>query len=58
MVYHYSQRLHSTVIKELYKITMHNKAIGTFLWFVSDLTGMDSDKILHKQLIGNWYKYR
>ena len=30
MVYHYSQHLPSTVIKEVYKITMPNKAIGMF----------------------------
>ena len=38
-------------------MTTRNNAIGTFFWFVFDLVGMAKNKTLHKQIIGNWYKY-
>ena len=58
MVYHYPQQIYSSGIKEVYKVTTHNKAIGMFWWFFSDLMRIDRNKTWHKQLIKNWYKYQ
>ena len=38
--------------------TMPDKSIGTFGLFVSDIMLRDMNKIWHKQLISNWYKYQ
>ena len=57
MVYQYSKRLSSTVIKELYNIRTPDKAICMFLWIFSDLMVRANNKTRHKQMISNWYKY-
>ena len=49
MVYHYYQWLPSTIIKGVYKIKTHNKAISKFWWFVYDILGRDNNKTWHKQ---------
>ena len=58
MLYQYSQKLPSNAIKGVYKITTHDKAIGTFWWFVSDVLARSMNKKRHKQFISNWYEYQ
>ena len=48
MVYYYSQRLPSNVIKGVCKITTPDNSIGTIWWFVSDLVGRVHSKTWHE----------
>ena len=57
MVYHHNQLLTSASIKVVYQIITPNKAIGMFLWFVSNIMRKYRKLTQHIQLISNRYKY-
>ena len=57
ILYHYSEKLPSAGIKEVYQITKPDKTICTFLWIDSNLMRRYMKETQHKQLISNWYKY-
>ena len=57
MVYHYYQWLPSKIKKLVYMITMLNRLISTFWWFVSNLEET-FEKKRHKHSISNGYKYQ
>ena len=58
IVYHYYQRLQSTILNEVYLLRMPENAIRNFWCFFSGLVGRANNKPQMKQIISNGYKYQ